>query len=122
MILGKSIPKYGIFRVLIQLKNYAKIVVFLVKDRGDIVSTNQKLYFTLIGAKIRYYRRISHLSQEELAKRVGISLSTLRRIEQGTYNQSTPLVTLMDIADGLNMDVQEFLVVSDLEKRLSGWK
>ena len=86
------------------------------------MSTNQTLYFTLIGAKIRYYRRISHLSQEELAKRVGISLSTLRRIEQGTYNQSTPLVTLMDIADGLNMDVQEFLVVSDLEKRLSGWK
>lgn len=86
------------------------------------MSTNKELYFTLIGAKIRYYRKISQLSQEELAKRVSISLSTLRRIEQGTYNQSISLATLMDIAEGLHVDIQDLLIVSDLEKRLTCWK
>ena len=86
------------------------------------MSINKELYLTLIGAKIRYYRKISQLSQEELAKRVSISLSTLRRIEQGTYNQSISLATLMDIAEGLHVDIQDLLIISDLEKKLTGWE
>lgn len=86
------------------------------------MSINKELYFTLIGAKIRYYRKISQLSQEELAKSINISPSTLRRIEQGTYNQSISLATLIDIADGLHVDIQDLLIVSDLEKKLTGWE
>ena len=73
------------------------------------MSINKELYLTLIGAKIRYYRKISQLSQEELAKRVSIS-------------QSISLPTLMDIAEGLHVDIQDLLIVSDLEKKLTGWK
>lgn len=75
----------------------------------------------LIGARIRYYRKISNLKQEELARRIGISISALQRIEQGNYNKSISLTTLLDIADGLHIDVQLLLNMNETEKRLMDW-
>ena len=43
-------------------------------------------------------------------------MGTLRRIKQGTYNPSISLVTLMDIVEGLHVDI----IVSNLEKKLTG--
>lgn len=85
------------------------------------MSDKKELYLTLIGARVRYYRKISGVKQEELARRVDLSLSALQRIEQGTYNKSISLTTLLDIADGLRIDVQLLLNISTDEKRLMGW-
>lgn len=81
----------------------------------------------LIGAKIRYYRTISGiaqngLSQEELARRSNLHPDTISRIERGNYNDSIPLSTLVDIANGLDIDVQFLITITDIEKRLIAWK
>lgn len=80
-----------------------------------------------IGAKIRYYRTISGidqhgLSQEELAKRSNLHPDTISRIERGNYNDSIPLTTLVDIADGLGVDAQLLITITEVEKRLMNWK
>ncbi len=56
-----------------------------------------------IGRKIAYYRRLRDLTQEQLARRVNISVSTLGKIECGKYNKSLSLSMLMNIAEGLNI-------------------
>lgn len=85
------------------------------------MANKKELYLMLIGARIRYYRKISNLKQEELARRIGISISALQRIEQGNYNKSISLTTLLDIADGLHIDVQLLLNMNETEKRLMDW-
>ena len=51
-----------------------------------------------INEKIRYFRKQRGLSQELLAKRTGINVNTIRKVEQ-----------LKKIADGLEISVIEFL-------------
>lgn len=79
-----------------------------------------------IGAKIRYYRMISGiaqhgLSQEELARRSNLHPDTISHIERGNYNDSIPLTTLIDIANGLHIDMQLLIIITDVEKRLMHW-
>lgn len=45
-----------------------------------------------LGSDVSLARRRRHISQESLAKRIGASLSTVRRMEKGSL--STPLVFL----------------------------
>lgn len=125
------IPKSLIFTLLsvnsrsTKMRQFVPYLIYIsvTLQRGEVQLGEKKfLFFTLIGARIRYYRKLSGLGQAELAKRVGISESTLRRIEQGTYNQNVSLTTLIDIADGLRIDVQLLLTINDDEKRLLGWK
>ena len=80
------------------------------------------MLYKLIGARIRYYRTISGLSQKELAKRVHLSESAISRIERGDYNESITLSTVLDIASGLKIDFQRLLSMSDEEAQLMGWK
>lgn len=71
------------------------------------ISVDKKsMLYKLIGARIRYYRTISGLSQKELAKRVHLSESAISRIERGDYNESITLSTVLDIASGLKIDFQ----------------
>lgn len=81
------------------------------------------MFCKFIGAKIRYYRTISGiaqhgLSQKELARHSNLHSDTISRIERGNYNDSIPLTTLIDIADGLGIDVQLLITMNDVEKRL----
>lgn len=79
------------------------------------------MLYKLIGARIRYYRTLNGLNQRELAKRVHLSESAIGRIERGDYNESISLSTLVDIANGLKIDVQ-LLMMDEDEERLLGWK
>lgn len=74
------------------------------------------MLYKLIGARIRYYRTLNGLNQRELAKRVHLSESAIGRIERGD------LSTLVDIANGLKIDVQRLLTMDEDEERLLGWK
>ena len=80
------------------------------------------MLYKLIGARIRYYRTLNGLSQKVLAKRVNLSDSAVGRIERGDYNESISLSTLVDIANGLKIDVQRLLTMDEDEERLLGWK
>ena len=80
------------------------------------------MLYKLIGARIRYYRTLNGLNQRELAKRVHLSESAIGRIERGDYSESISLSTLVDIANGLKIDVQRLLTMDEDEERLLGWK
>lgn len=72
----------------------------------------------IIGAKIAYYRTLSNLTQDELAKRLHISRITLVRIEKGTYNKNLSIPMVTEIARGLQIDDQLLFNCTDEEKRL----
>lgn len=66
-----------------------------------------------LGAKILYFRKIQGLTQEQLAEKVGITSKYLSRIETGNYPNSVSLITLMIIADKLNVCTSE--LIKDIE-------
>lgn len=80
------------------------------------------MLYKLIEARVRYYRTLNGLSQKELAKRVHLSDSAIGRIERGDYNESISLSTLVDIANGLKIDVQRLISMDEDDERLLGWK
>ena len=73
-----------------------------------------------IGRKVAYYRRLRNLTQEELARRIHISKSSLCKIECGRYNNNISLSMLMAIAYGLDIDVGMLLNFDEREQRLDG--
>lgn len=58
-----------------------------------------------VGKNIKEMRELRNLTQEELAKKVGISQAMLSQIERGTKNPSLQVGTL--IADALNCNVDD---------------
>ena len=77
-----------------------------------------KLLLRQIGAKIMYYRAMSGLKQEELARKAHISQSVLSRIETGSYHDTLSIPMLVHIADALGIDVSELVTFSETERRL----
>ncbi|WP_418378450.1 helix-turn-helix domain-containing protein [Acidaminococcus sp.] len=80
-----------------------------------------------IGAKIRYdrmLRAIEHngFSQADLGNLAHLHTDTISRIERGTYHDSIPLSTLMDISDALGIDVAELMTLTETEKELIHWE
>ena len=60
-----------------------------------------------IAEKIRYFRRMRGLSQEQLAERVEINVNTIRKYENG--RRKPKIEQLKKIAGGLEISVIEFL-------------
>ena len=67
----------------------------------------------MIGLNISYYRKLSGLSQLQLAEAVGISRTHISNIEAPNMHTSISLETLMDIADVLNIPVNSLLTFRD---------
>lgn len=63
----------------------------------------QKIF---IGAKIRQLRKEQHMTQAELAHKIGVQQSDLCRMENGEYKVS--LETLFNILLIFNIDIVEF--------------
>lgn len=66
----------------------------------DVSNEYEDIEATVVGYKIKQKRIALNLSQEELAKKVGIDQSDLSKIEKGNANPS--IKTLSRIANGLN--------------------
>lgn len=79
---------------------------------------DRNVFFRLIGAKVAYYRKIRNLTQEELSRNSNISVSVLRKIEQGRYNDNIPLASLIDISQGLSVEVYLLIKFNNMEKDL----
>jgi len=60
-----------------------------------------------LGMRIRKRRKAMHMTQEELAKKLGLSLSFLGHIERGTRKASVE--TLVAIANELGLSVDYML-------------
>lgn len=60
-----------------------------------------------IGQRIRKFRKACNLSQEQLAEKVGISVTHMSHIETGNTKLSLPV--FVDIADALSVRTDELL-------------
>lgn len=76
------------------------------------------LLYRQIGAKIAYYRTLEGMSQEDLARKSAISKSTLSKIERGKYNSGLSIATLLNIADGLKVELYSLLLCTQEELRV----
>ncbi|MFF5379477.1 helix-turn-helix domain-containing protein [Pedobacter suwonensis] len=64
--------------------------------------------FGLVGLNIKAYRKKAGLTQQELADKFAGDRSKISLIENGKENFM--FSTLLDIADGLNVDVKKFFM------------
>lgn len=67
----------------------------------------RELDYSKIGSRIRMVRKAKNWSQDELAKKCGISMSFLGHIERGTRIMS--LETFVSICGALDVDADELL-------------
>ena len=63
--------------------------------------------YYLIGQKIRKYRKAQGISQEQLAERIGVSVTHMSHIETGNPKLSLPV--FVAIADSLNVCTDDLL-------------
>ena len=68
---------------------------------------------SLLGAKIREYRKKKQLTQEELATLVGIEIPSLSNIENGKNYPNSE--TIEKIAKGLNVEIFELYIFEHLK-------
>lgn len=78
----------------------------------------KEIIFKQIGAKIAYYRTLSGFHQVDLANKIGVSKSVLSRIERGKYNDNISVSLLLDIADGLQIDMAMLVTFNEQEKQM----
>ncbi len=72
------------------------------------MSEERKNMYKQLGLTIAYYRRLKGLTQEELAKMVDLSRTHVSNMEAPKMPTSVSLEKLFDIADALNVPVQNF--------------
>ena len=60
-----------------------------------------------LGSQIKRYRNELHLSQEELAEKIGISTTHMSHIETGSTKLSLPV--LVELAKSLNVKTDSLL-------------
>lgn len=65
------------------------------------------LDYKAIGQRIRQYRKLKKLSQEELSEKIGISPTHMSHIETGGTKLSLPV--LVEIAKSLNVSTDNLL-------------
>ena len=92
----------------------------MATDSSEDSESNVKkmMLYRQIGAKIAYYRTLRQMTQSELAGKVNISRSSLGRIERGKYNSGVPISTLLDIAEGLRIELASLVTFSEEEKKV----
>src|SRR5918993_2737846 len=61
-----------------------------------------------IGERVRTWRKALHLSQEEVARRAGVSLNQVNRLERGEI-VDPHFSTLAGLATALNMHISELV-------------
>jgi len=82
------------------------------------MDVSKTIIYRQIGAKVAYYRTLRGMTQEQLAGKINVSKSTLGRIERGKYNKNVSVSTLLDIADGLRIDMVLLVTFSEQEKKI----
>ena len=90
---------------LLTLRNCVAYVLGMGSSIKD--APQQVAFYRRLGENIRRCRKRSKLSQETLAKLIGLTRTSLTNIENG--RQHPPLHTLCEIAEKLRVDIKELL-------------
>lgn len=69
--------------------------------------SDTNLYY-VIGANIKHYREQANLTQVQLAEQAKISISYLSKIEASGCNKSLSISVLNQIANVLDVEINEF--------------
>lgn len=73
------------------------------------MNEKRKQEYKMIGLNIAYYRKLKGLTQLQLAESINISRTHMSNIEAPNMPTSISLETLMDIADVLDIPVEQLL-------------
>lgn len=65
-------------------------------------------YYDIVRRNIRKYRKISGLTQQELADKIGVSMHYISQIESANPNKYFTLIVIGRIADVLDVPIQDF--------------
>lgn len=65
---------------------------------------NEMMDYYKTGQKIRKHRKICGLSQEDLAEKIGISVTHMSHIETGNTKLSLPVLANISVALGVSTD------------------
>lgn len=65
--------------------------------------------YKMIGLKVSYYRKLTGLTQEKLAEKLGVDTSFIGQIEAPNIMKSISLDTLFRIAKALDVPPRKFL-------------
>lgn len=71
---------------------------------------------TVVGNNLRTYRMMRNMTQEELAEKVGVSISFCANIERGKKGVS--MFILRDFADALDITVNHLLYEHGTDQRI----
>lgn len=66
-----------------------------------------------LGLKIAYYRKLSGLTQEQLAEKIDKSAAFIGHVEAPGVYKAISLDTLFDISEVLNIPAHKFLSFDD---------
>jgi len=99
-------------------KDSAKAEEESVEKELSEMDVKKIMIFRQIGAKIAYYRTLRQMTQAELAKKANLSKGSIGRIERGKYNKGVPISTLLDIAEGLRIELASLVTFSEEEKKV----
>lgn len=88
------------------------------EDMENWENPSKNVLLKQIGSKIAYYRSLRGLTQIDLAVLVNVSRSTIGRIERGQYNENLSIATLLDIANGLQVNINSLINIPDEDIRL----
>ncbi|MCI8938967.1 MAG: helix-turn-helix transcriptional regulator [Dorea sp.] len=69
---------------------------------------NDTVLYRIIGANIKHYREQAELTQVQLAEQAKISISYLSKIEAAGCSKSLSISVLNQIANVLNIEINEF--------------
>ena len=73
---------------------------------------NSKTFSSHVGEKIRTFRIVSGLTQEDLGKKIGVTFQQIQKYEKGQNNIS--LSRLHNIALAMNIDIVDFFHKEEL--------
>ncbi len=82
-------------------------------SRSKAVSHNNVDKYVQLGLNIAYYRKLSGLTQEQLAEIANISRSHLSAIEAPNIIKPFSIELLFEIADALKIDAYKLLIFRD---------
>jgi len=74
---------------------------------SEMEDARRKRLYEAIGSRVKQYRNEEDLTQNALAKQIGVSRTSIVNIEGG--NQHAPLHVLWDIAESLDRNLESLI-------------
>ena len=68
---------------------------------------NDYYYYNIVRINIKKHRKMSNLTQQQLADKIDVSMHYISQIESANPNKYFTLVVIGRIADALNIDIKE---------------